>query len=210
MLAARQLAPVVERLREALPLGEPFHDEGVGVFGLQNAVFALGDTFLEVVSPVRPDTAAGRLLERRGEDVCGYMLMFQVAALAPARSRAASEGVREVLAIEFEDIEEVHLHPRDMRGAIVSLSTPHPAAAWRWGGPEWPLRAAPLSVVGARVAVAEPEAVTRRWTAITGAVDGLDIAGDPREPGLVEVALRGEVDKPVPAIDFGGVRVVVV
>jgi hypothetical protein len=88
VLAARSLEPVVETLSSALGLGEPFSDPGVGHFGLRNAVFALGDTFLEVVSPVRDGTSAGRLLERRGGD-CGYMLMFQVADLAAARLRDA-------------------------------------------------------------------------------------------------------------------------
>jgi len=106
VLAARELEPTVAALREAFDLGEPFHDEGVGYFGLRNAVFALGDTFLEVVSPERPDTAAGRLLDRRGAAVCGYMLMFQLAELGPARGRAAAEGVREVFAVELDDIAE--------------------------------------------------------------------------------------------------------
>ena len=56
-------------------------DEGVGYFGLHNAVFALGDTFFEVISPLRASTAAGRQLDRRGAD-CGYMLMAQLEDLA--------------------------------------------------------------------------------------------------------------------------------
>ena len=51
VLVARDLAPVSERLRSELGLGEPFADPGVGAFGLHNAVYAIGDTFLEVVSP---------------------------------------------------------------------------------------------------------------------------------------------------------------
>lgn len=74
-MAARDLDGVCGRLRAELGLAEPFSDPAVGWFGLRNAVFALEDTFLEVVSPVRSDTAAGWLLERRGGD-CGYMLMF--------------------------------------------------------------------------------------------------------------------------------------
>src|SRR5947209_13677120 len=51
VIAARELEPVVERLRSELGLGEPFSDPAVDYFGLRNAVFALGDTFLEVVTP---------------------------------------------------------------------------------------------------------------------------------------------------------------
>jgi hypothetical protein len=77
-LVARELEAGSASLRRALHLGEPFHDPGVGEFGLDNAVFSLGDTFLEVVAPVRADTTAGRYLARRGGDG-GYMAIFQVA-----------------------------------------------------------------------------------------------------------------------------------
>jgi Glyoxalase-like domain len=95
VLAARDLDAVAGRLRAELGLGEPFADPNVAHFGLRNAVFALGDTFLEVVSPVAEDTAAGRWIERRGGD-CGYMLMFQVGDVEAARARAGELAVREV------------------------------------------------------------------------------------------------------------------
>ena len=66
---------MADRLRRELGLDEPFRDPGVGVFGLENAVFAVGDTFLEVVAPVQPDTTAGRYLQRRGGD-SGYMAIY--------------------------------------------------------------------------------------------------------------------------------------
>jgi hypothetical protein len=89
-LVARDLEPVVEAVRHELGLDdtEPFRDPGIAAFGLHNAVMEVGDTFLEVVSPVRPDTTAGRYLERRGGDG-GYMVIFQVDDLAAARARIA-------------------------------------------------------------------------------------------------------------------------
>jgi hypothetical protein len=48
-LVAAELAPAAEALQEALGLGDPFHDPGVAEFGLDNAVFAVGDSFLEIV-----------------------------------------------------------------------------------------------------------------------------------------------------------------
>src|SRR3712207_5616716 len=93
VLVAAELEPVAARLRDELGLGEAFADPGVGEFGLENAVFALGDQFLEVGAPTRPGTAAGRYLERRGGDG-GYMLIFQLDDLDSARSRAAELGIR--------------------------------------------------------------------------------------------------------------------
>ena len=93
MFAARDLNAARARLSGELGLGEPFSDPDVGYFGLENAVWAVGDTFLEVVSPVQDGTAAGRLLERRGVGECGYMVMFQVDDL-DAGARAGHRGGR--------------------------------------------------------------------------------------------------------------------
>ena len=112
------------------------NDPGVAAFGLRNAVFALGDTFLEVVAPMQPDTAAGRYLERRGGD-CGYMLIFQLDDLDAARDRVKEMGIRVVWQADLPDISGTHLHPADMRGAIVSLDRADPPGSWRWGGPSW-------------------------------------------------------------------------
>jgi hypothetical protein len=62
-LVARQLEPV-EQLTSALAAEVCFRDPGVGKYGLHNALWALGGTFLEVVAPLRDGTAAGRYLDR--------------------------------------------------------------------------------------------------------------------------------------------------
>ena len=179
VLAARDLDAAVDELRAALPLGEPYADPGVGYFGLRNAVMPLGDTFVEVVSPVREGTAAGRFLERRGDGA--YMAMFQVEDLAAARARAAALGVREVWSIELDDISAVHLHPADMGAAIVSLDRPVPPGSWRWGGP-WQAHGEAVTA-GLTLAARDPEALRGRWGEILG---GLDLDGGGRievEPG---------------------------
>ncbi len=135
VLAASELEPVAAELRAALGLGEPFRDPGVGEFGLANVVFALGDCFIEIVSPIRPGTAAGRHLARRGDG--GYMALFDLEDLDGARERARALGVRVVWQIDLPDISGTHLHPADMRGAIVSLDRSDPYGTWRWGGPQW-------------------------------------------------------------------------
>src|SRR5690349_14346636 len=93
VLAAAELEPVADALRRELGLGEPYADPGVAMFGLRNAVFALGDQFLEVVAPAGDDTAVGRWLAHRGGDG-GYMLIFQLGDVAAARERARAAGVR--------------------------------------------------------------------------------------------------------------------
>ncbi len=195
VLAARDLERTVGRFRRELRLGEPYRDPAVSHFGLTNAVFAVGDTFVEVVSPVDPHNPAAhtavRQLERSGHEECGYMAMLQVDDLRGARERARAAGVREVFEVELDDMAEVHLHPGDMRGAIVSLSAPEPPESWRWGGPDWRERAAAGRLAGIVVAVADADAVAQRWATIAGGpVPECSFVGHERSPGLVEIQLE--------------------
>jgi hypothetical protein len=208
VLAAEDLEAVAGRLASELGLGEPYADPGVAAFGLQNAVFALGDTFLEVVSPIEPNTAAGRWIERRGGD-CGYMLMFQVDDLAAARARADKAKVREVFEIDREDISEVHLHPRDMRAAIVSLSQPKPPAAWPWGGDGWDRRAAPARVRGATVKITDPDDVAQRWRQVIGDPPGIRFEHGDSDRGLTEIVIATAQPRS-DAVEIAGVRFVLV
>jgi hypothetical protein len=209
VVAVRDLDAVAVRLRDELGLAEPFSDPAVGMFGLRNAVFTLGDTFLEVVSPVREGTSAGRLLERRGGD-CGYMLMFQVADVALGRSRAEGLGLRTVFEVELDDMVEVHLHPSDIRAAIVSLSAPRPPSSWRWGGPGWEERAAPLRVAGATVAVADAQAVAACWRAVLdGEPPGIELVVDEEEPRVLDFAVVSEAVTREQVVDLEQVRIVV-
>jgi hypothetical protein len=197
VLTARDLDSTVTTLRERFGLGEPYHDPGVAQFGLTNAVFAIGDTFLEVVSPTDTSVAgaatAARQLERSGSDVSGYMAMIQVADLASARARAEAQGVREVFAVEFDDMAEVHLHPGDVRGALVSLSEPKPPESWCWGGEGWERRAVPGRLVGIDVAIADPDTTARRWAALAGGeIPGVSFgSGQPEGIVAIELELRG-------------------
>jgi hypothetical protein len=135
VLVAAELEPAAQALSTALQLNEPFRDPGVGEFGLANVVVALGDCFIEIVSPTRDDTAAGRHLARQGGDG-GYMVLFDLEDLDGARSRAAELGVRVVWQLDLPDISGTHLHPADMRGAIVSLDQSRTYRTSRWGRPE--------------------------------------------------------------------------
>ena len=114
-VVARDCDTVAGELSQAFGWAQPYHDPGVGQFGLTNAVFAVGDTFLEVVAPAAPDTTAGRYLARRGGDG-GYMAIFQVPDLAAARRRLPGLGVRVVWTADLPDIAGTHLHPRDVPG----------------------------------------------------------------------------------------------
>jgi len=224
VLVASELEPVVSALRAELGLGEPFRDPGVAEFGLLNAVFALGDCFLEVVCPARPGTAAGRYLDRHGDG--GYMVIFDLEDLDGARARVERLGIRVVWRIDLPDISGTHLHPADMRGAIVSLDQSRPYGTWRWGGPDWTGRTAAGAagrLAGVTVAVSDPSAVASRWAEVLDVpvsgegqpalrLDGGQVffaaTGGERVEGVVEIAveLPPALLREREAIELGGVR----
>jgi hypothetical protein len=225
VLVARDLEPVAATLRARLELGEPFRDPAVEAFGLRNAVMALGDTFIEVISPITSGTAAGRHLDRRGGDG-GYMVMFELDDIERARRRAAAAGIREVFAVELPDIVDVHLHPSDIGGAIVALDRPEPPGAWRWGGPAWEEAVpahAPGGATGVTLQAGDPAGMAARWAHVLGAPlaedgrtvqlerDGAIRFTDPtdeRGDGIVtfELAVTSDIAARGTSAEIGGVR----
>jgi hypothetical protein len=193
VIAARDLDAAVAELRAALPLGEPYADPNVDYFGLRNAVMPLCDTFVEVVSPARENTAAGRFLDRRGDGP--YMAMFQLDDLAGARARAAALGIREVWSIDLDDISACHLHPADIGAAIVSLDRPVPPESWRWAGPWQPHGDG--RTTGLTLSARDPAALGARWGAVLGSLELVDVQPGERDEiaafhvtGLPEAEVR--------------------
>ena len=191
VFAVRNLAPGRSQLAPLLGLGAPFRDPDVAVFGIDNAVYVFGDQFIELISPMQDGTAAGRALDRRGDG--GYMLLLQTDDFDRDRARIAKLGVRTVWQAEVDDIRAMHLHPKDLGGAIISVDQPKPAAAWRWGGPGWgpqPGRAGTQRVVGVTVAAHDPHAMAARWSEVLGLAASIDAQGGHR----LALADGGHVD----------------
>ncbi|ORW04769.1 hypothetical protein AWC14_02705 [Mycobacterium kyorinense] len=197
-LVAHDCEKIASALQETFGWPDPFHDPGVGEFGLVNAVFPVGDTFVEVVSPVRPDTTSGRYLARRGSD-SGYMAIFQMPSLDEARRHVTDLGVRVVWSIDLDDIAGTHLHPKDIPGAIVSLDWASPTNSWRWAGPAWTGAVPdhpPGGIAGITVEVEEPAIAAQQWADVLG----LDAEVD-GELALVRLAQASQTLRFVSAVD---------
>lgn len=222
-LVAHDLEDVVGALRTQLGLEIAHRDPAVAAFGLHNAVLPLGTQFVEVVSPTRPGTAGGRQLERLGGDG-GYMVIGHVGPTTAdhdeLRARIDELGVR--VALETTDDEGyriLQLHPADTGGSFLELDYQpdgdDPDGPWMPAGDGWQqaVRTDVVSAItGVEIRVPDPDAVARRWAAITGCPldgrvlrwDNASITFTEGSGGLVAVDCVGAAagDHTIGGVDF--------
>ena len=171
---AEKLAPVENDLKEILGIDVCFRDPGVGYFGLENALFPIGNQLLEVVAPVKEGTAGGRYLERRSGDG-GYMVITQCDDHPPRRAHVDDLGVRIVLDNQSKEFINMQLHPRDTGGTFFEIDQQLGEGAldldgpWHPAGPDWQ-RSRKLErgsgIKAAEIQCDDPETVARRWSEI--------------------------------------------
>jgi hypothetical protein len=167
-------------------------DPNVARYGLANVLFAIGNSFLEIVSPLRPGTAAGRFLERhQGRD--GYMVILDCDDPDARARHASSLGVRIANRIEHHDYLGVQLHPADTGAAMLEFNRSTGGAAL-WGayapaGPEWRGREDdPAGIVAARLESDAPAQLAARWAGVLGRE--VQVAGELRRIALDTGALE--------------------
>ena len=230
MLRLRQIAfaaidlPRAERaLTDALGVELCYRDPNLITFGLENALFPVGDQFLEIVSPVHENTTAGRLLDKRGSDT-GYMVLFQVDDLAPVEDRLERNNIRVVHEAHEDGIRGLHLHPKDVPGAIVSIDTTREPAEWPWAGGRWRDHVRTdhvTSIVAMEVSTIDPVAACNTWATVLGVDSGtnqriilddatIDFAPvtDTKSEGITRIDVHAaDPDRRGAAIDLLGVTV---
>ena len=156
--------PIVSDLNKLFGLEVAFNDPGVGHFGLENAVMPLGTDFLEVVSPIEENTTAGRYLQKRGGDG-GYMVIIQVDDFDKSKSLVHDNEIEIVWDTDLPEAKAIHLHPKQMGGAIVSLDWMNPKESWKWAGPEWNNHITDdiKGIDGIEIQASNPEEMFNRW-----------------------------------------------
>jgi hypothetical protein len=168
-LVAADLDPVEEELKAVLGLDVAYSDPGLSHFGLKNIMLPIGNSFLEVVSPFRENTTAGRFLKRRDGDG-GYMVILQCGDMAAFRERVERLGVRIVFEDSSEETVGIQLHPKDLPGALVDVrrnaGDQGPTGPWSPGGPDWQsARRTDVvrSLVAAEIQCEDPDTLAARW-----------------------------------------------
>ncbi len=173
-LVAHKLAPVEEALVDILGIEVCFRDPGIDHFGLENALLPIGNQLLEVVAPIREDTAGGRYLERRGGDG-GYMVITQCNDHAPRRARVAELGIRVVNQYDSGEFRNMQLHPKDTGGSffeideMVGPNAHDPDGPWEPAGKDWQRGRSLERVTGilaAEIQGDDPQQLAARWSEI--------------------------------------------
>tara|TARA_B110000003_G_C16606256_1_gene517640 strand:- start:60 stop:794 length:735 start_codon:yes stop_codon:yes gene_type:complete len=164
--------PVVEDLCNLFELEVAFNDPGVSHFGLENAVIPIGTDFLEVVSPVQENTTAGRFLDKRKGDG-GYMIIIQVDDFDASKLIVKNNDIKIVWQTDLPEAKAIHLHPREMGGAILSLDWMNPKESWKWAGPNWedhisgPIKA----IEGIEIQSDDPIKMLLHWKKVLGNIE---------------------------------------
>ena len=98
------------------------HREVVAEQGVEEAMFRLGDTYLQLVAPLSSDTPVGRFIERRGEGL--HHIAYEVegieAALATAREHEL-DLVDQEPRRGSRNTRVAFVHPRTNHGVLVEL-----------------------------------------------------------------------------------------
>lgn len=181
-LVAAELRPVEEAIADELGLEVCYRDPGLAAFGLRHGLYPIGDRILEVVVPKSPGTTAGRFLDRRGGDG-GYMVLVQTDDVDRERQRVTDGGFRIIHdggtvqptaepGTPPARIHGIHLHPKDVGGAILSIDQADPADSWGWAGYDWAYHSRSdvvSDLVAVEIQAADPADMASRWAAALGA-----------------------------------------
>ena len=213
VFVARDLESSREELCDTLGLEVAYRDPGVAKWGLANVVCPTGHDFLEIVSPTRDGTSAGRYIERRKGDG-GYMVILQVADAVAERERVTALGVRAVEQKDLPEYKYTHFHPADTAGVLLSLDqTIAPAGTdpklwWPPAARDW-LKQARSDVTnglgGVEIQCVEPDKAAALWSRILNrpAKDDIIRLDDDGEIRFVPIA-----DERGPGVSAYDVRVV--
>jgi methylmalonyl-CoA/ethylmalonyl-CoA epimerase len=120
-IAVLDLDTAVDSYRRTLGV-EPAHRERVEDQGVEEVLFAVGTSFIQLLGALGPDTPVGLFLAKRGPGV--HHVAYRVADVAASLARLRDEGVRlidETPRPGSRDTLIAFVHPKDMGGVLVEL-----------------------------------------------------------------------------------------
>jgi methylmalonyl-CoA epimerase len=120
-IAVDDLEASLQRYRRMLGV-EPAHRERVDDQGVEEVLFAVGTSFVQLLGALGPETPVGRFLARRGPGL--HHVAYRVDDVAAMLSQLRDQGTRlidEEPRRGSRDTLIAFIHPKDMGGVLVEL-----------------------------------------------------------------------------------------
>ena len=120
-IAVDDLDAAVEHYRRTLGV-EPTHRERVEDQGVDEILFAVGTSSIQLLGALGPDTPVGVFLAKRGPGV--HHVAYRVNDVAASLNRLRDEGVRlidEAPRPGSRGTSIAFVHPKDMGGVLIEL-----------------------------------------------------------------------------------------
>jgi hypothetical protein len=192
-LVAPKLEPVIADIAGIMGLAVCYRDGNVEKYGLVNALLPVDTILLEVVSPFRAGTAAGRFIDKTGGRG-GYMAIFACDDPDARATAANALGVRTANVITHAPYHGVQLHPRDCRAAFIEFNhtdgSDDVSGAYPPAGPDWQEyihKEVTQVLTGVEMQGPDPVGLAEHW----GRILGLPVSRG--EGGAVELKLPNAV-----------------
>jgi methylmalonyl-CoA epimerase len=120
-IAVSDLREAVERYRRTFGI-EPVHRERMDDQGVEEVLFAVGESFVQLLGALGPDTPVGRFLGKRGPGL--HHVGYRVASVADALEHLRVEGIGlidEAPRPGSRGTTIAFVHPKDTGGVLVEL-----------------------------------------------------------------------------------------
>jgi methylmalonyl-CoA/ethylmalonyl-CoA epimerase len=120
-IAVRDLEAAALEDRRAFGV-EPIHRERMEDQGVEEVLFRVGTSYIQLLGALGPDTPVGKFLERRGEGV--HHVGYRVGDVRAVLDRLAAEGVPlvdEAPRPGSRGTTVAFVHPKGFRGVLVEL-----------------------------------------------------------------------------------------
>ena len=120
-IAVDALDAAVERYQRTLGV-KPSHRERVEDQGVEEVLFAVGTSFVQLLGALGPDTPVGVFLATRGPGV--HHLAYRVDDVTGALARLRDDGITPIDEVPRRGSRNTliaFVHPKDMEGVLVEL-----------------------------------------------------------------------------------------
>ena len=120
-IAVSDLGEAVERYRRTFGI-EPVHRERMDDQGVEEVLLAVGESFVQLLGALGPDTPVGRFLGKRGPGL--HHVGYRVASVADALEHLRAEGIGlidEAPRPGSRGTTIAFVHPKDTGGVLVEL-----------------------------------------------------------------------------------------